>query len=329
MLTPSSDIVLLGINARYRHTSFGLRCLKANLGDLEARAVLVETTISQFPMEIVERVLQHKPRIVGLGVYVWNTTLCQQVAHLLKTIRPEIQLILGGPEISYETASQPISELADYIVCNEGEVVFEQLSRDLLDGRVPEQKVWMGTSPPMEQLASPYRLYTDEDIAKRVTYVEASRGCPYRCQFCLSSLDKAVRAVEPEAFFADMNDLIERGARDFKFIDRTFNLNIDFSLSILEFFLNHKTQGFALHFEMVPDRLPEELRALLAAFPPRTLQLEIGIQSWDPEVGRLIERRQDAFVAQLVDRGWSDRRARGALKATSWDVDAAIKKLVG
>jgi radical SAM superfamily enzyme YgiQ (UPF0313 family) len=299
MPTPTPDIVLLGINARYRHTSFGLRCLQANLGDLEPRSLLVETTISQFPMEIVERVLQYNPRVVGLGVYVWNTTLCQQVAHLLKTIRPEIQLVLGGPEISYETASQPIADLADYIVCNEGEVVFEQLCRDLLDGRVPDEKVLKGTSPPMDQLASPYRLYTDEDIAKRVTYVEASRGCPYRCQFCLSSLDKAVRAVEPEAFFADMNDLIERGARDFKFIDRTFNLNIDFSLSILEFFLNHKTQGFALHFEMVPDRLPEKLRIALQQFPPGVVQLEIGIQTFNPTVSKLIQRPQR--IEKIVD----------------------------
>lgn len=292
MSTSPHDIVLLGINARYRHTAFGLRCLQANLGELESRSVLVETTIAQFPMEIVERVLKLKPKVVGLGVYVWNTTLCQQVAHLLKTIRPEIQLVLGGPEISYETESQPLASLADYIVCGEGEAVFAELCGDLLDGHSPDQKVFQGTAPPMADLASPYRLYTDEDIAQRVTYVEASRGCPYRCQFCLSSLDKAVRAVEPDAFFADMDDLIQRGARDFKFIDRTFNLNISFSLSILEFFLNHQTQGFTLHFEMVPDRLPDKLRDALQRFPPGVVQLEIGIQTFNPEVSKRIERPQ-------------------------------------
>jgi radical SAM superfamily enzyme YgiQ (UPF0313 family) len=292
MTTSSSDIVLLGINARYRHTAFGLRCLQANLGELESRSVLVETTISQFPMEIVERVLKHNPRIVGLGVYVWNTTLCEQVSQLLKTIRPDIHLVLGGPEISYETESQLLFGVADTIVCGEGEAVFAGLCRDLLDGESPQQKVFQGTAPPMEELASPYRLYTDEDIAKRVTYVEASRGCPYRCQFCLSSLDKAVRAVDPEAFFADMNDLIERGARDFKFIDRTFNLNIQFSLSILEFFLNHERQDFSLHFEMVPDRLPEELRQALQRFPPGMVQLEIGIQTFNPDVSKRIQRPQ-------------------------------------
>lgn len=299
MTTLTHDIVLLGINARYRHTAFGLRYLQANLGELESRSVLVETTIAQLPMEIVERVLKLQPTIVGLGVYVWNTTLCLQVAQLLKAIRPEIQLVLGGPEISYETESQPLAHLADYIVCGEGEAVFAKLCSDLLDGRSPEQKVFQGAAPPMSALASPYRLYTDEDIAQRVTYVEASRGCPYRCQFCLSSLDKAVRAVEPEAFFQDMNDLIERGARDFKFIDRTFNLNISFSLSILEFFLNHRTQGFTLHFEMVPDRLPEKLRAALQRFPPGVVQLEIGIQTFNPEVSKRIERPQR--IERIID----------------------------
>ena len=292
MPSSQADIVLLGINARYRHTAFGLRYLKANLGDLESRSVLVETTISQFPIEIVERVLAHKPRIVGLGVYVWNTTLCEQVAKLLKAIQPEIHLVLGGPEISHETESQVLAQLADTVVCGEGEEVFARLCRDVLGGTPPKQRIVQGTMPPMSAIASPYRLYTDEDLAKRVTYVEASRGCPYRCQFCLSSIDKAVRAVEPESFFAEMDELIERGARDFKFIDRTFNLNIEFSLAIIEFFLGHKTQGFTLHFEMVPDRLPEQLRAALQRFPPGVVQLEIGIQTFNPDVSKRIQRPQ-------------------------------------
>ena len=288
----SHDIVLLGINARYRHTAFGLRYLQANLGALEARSVLVETTIVQTPMRIVELVLAHNPRIVGLGVYVWNTTLCLQVAQLLKTIRPDIHVVLGGPEISYETTTQPLFDVADFIVCGEGERAFADLCATVLDGKPVEHKVIRGIAPSMDELASPYRLYTDEDIANRVTYVEASRGCPYRCQFCLSSLDKSVRTVNPESFFAEMNELMERGARDFKFIDRTFNLNIRFSLAILEFFLNHERQDFTLHFEMVPDRLPEELRAALQRFPPGMVQLEIGIQTFNPEVSKRIQRPQ-------------------------------------
>ncbi len=292
MTASSSDILLLGINARYRHTAFGLRCLQANLGKLESRSTLVETTIAQLPHEIVDEVLVHNPRIVGLGVYVWNTTLCEQVARLLKTIRPEILLVLGGPEISHETSTQPLAALADYIVCGEGEEVFADLCQDLLAGRQQKKTVLQGTSPPMNGLASPYRLYTDEDLAQRVTYVEASRGCPYRCQFCLSSLDKVVRTVDPDAFFTDMNDLIERGARDFKFIDRTFNLNIDFSLAILRFFLDHECSDLSLHFEMVPDRLPDRLREALQQFPPGMVQLEIGIQTFNPAVAKHIERPQ-------------------------------------
>ncbi len=299
MTSASIDIVLLGINARYRHTAFGLRYLKANLGVLEDRSTLVETTISQLSMPIVEQVLQHNPRIVGLGVYVWNTTLCEQVARLLKAIRPDIRLVLGGPEISHETTEQALYEIADYVVCGEGEAAFAQLCTQLLNGQEPSQKLLQGTAPPMAELVRPYRLYTDEDIQKRVTYVEASRGCPYRCTFCLSSIDKAVRTVDADSFFADMNELIERGARDFKFIDRTFNLNIAFSLAILEFFLNHPVQGFSLHFEMVPDRLPDELRHALQRFPPGMVQLEIGIQTFNHSVSKAIKRPQR--LGRIID----------------------------
>jgi len=302
-------IVLGAINARYRHTAFGLRYLLANLGALAERAQIVETFVQQPASAIVDALLASEPRVVGLGVYVWNTTRALEVVTQLRARRPDLVIVLGGPEVSHEWQTQSIVELADYTVTGEGEEVFRRLCESLLDGERPEEAVLHGTSPPLEQLALPYHLYTDEDLAHRVVYVEASRGCPFRCQFCLSSLDAGVRMVPREGFFTEMERLLERGARDFKFIDRTFNLRIADSVAILRFFLDRLRPGLSLHFEMVPDRLPEPLRELLAAFPPRTVQLEIGIQSWSEEVGRLIERRQDAerteanlrFLAEETD----------------------------
>ena len=289
-----AEIVLGAINARYRHTSFGLRYLLANLGELAGRARIVETNLQQPAAQIADALLEPNPTVVGLGVYVWNATLALEVIKLLKTRRPELIIVLGGPEVSYEWDDQELVSVADYTVTGEGEEAFRDLCERLLNGTRPSRRIIPGSTPRFETLELPYHLYNDEDLAQRVIYVEASRGCPFRCQFCLSSLDRGVRMVPTERFFSEMETLLERGARDFKFIDRTFNLRIDIASAILRFFLERLRPGLSLHFEMVPDRLPEELRELLAAFPPRTLQLEIGIQSWDPEVGRLIERRQDA-----------------------------------
>ncbi|MGB0591163.1 MAG: DUF4080 domain-containing protein [Myxococcota bacterium] len=291
-ITPSA-IVLAAINARYRHTSFGLRYLLANLGELADQATLVETQIKESAEAIVDLILAPKPRIVGLGVYVWNAVRALEVVRLLRTKAPELVIVLGGPEVSHEWGDQEIVSLANYTVTGEGEHAFRSLCEGVLQGEAPEPQILHGGSPALETIALPYDLYSDDDLAHRVIYVEASRGCPFRCQFCLSSLDRGVRMVPREDFFKAMQTLLDRGARDFKFIDRTFNLRIDDSVAILRFFLERLRPGLSLHFEMIPDRLPDSLRGLLAAFPPQTVQLELGIQSWSPEVGKLIERRQD------------------------------------
>ena len=179
------------------------------------------------------------------------------------------------------------------MIAGEGEWSFRELCERLLSGKKPLNKLISGRSPDLESLVSPYSLYTDEDIRQRVVYVEASRGCPFRCEFCLSSLDKSVRNFPLDAFLEEMDSLYQRGLRHFKFVDRTFNLKIEFSRKILEFFLERYTPGLFLHFEMIPDRLPTELRELIARFPPGALQFEVGVQSLNDDVSARISRRQD------------------------------------
>jgi hypothetical protein len=142
-------------------------------------------------------------------------------------------------------------------------------------------------------LTLPYELYTDDDLKHRVVYVEASRGCPFKCEFCLSSLDVPLRAVPLDTFLAAMGKLLDRGLRQFKFVDRTFNLNVNTSRAILEFFLQRYTPGLFLHFEMIPDRLPEALREAIARFPRGALQFEVGVQTFNDDVAARISRRQD------------------------------------
>ena len=286
------DIVLTTLNAKFSHAAFGLRYLFANLGELQPRAVVAEFDINQRPLDIAEKILAQNPAIIGFGIYIWNVEETTEVISAIKRIRPEIKIILGGPEVSYETEGQGIVALADHVITGEADLKFAEVCRQLLNGETPPQII-LAELPEFSRLALPYDFYTAADLAHRIVYVEASRGCPFTCEFCLSSLDIPVRQVPLDKFLAAMQKLLERGLKQFKFVDRTFNLNILTSKAILEFFLARHQLGNFYHFEMIPDRLPAELREIISKFPPGSLQFEVGIQTFNPEVGQLISRRQN------------------------------------
>jgi radical SAM superfamily enzyme YgiQ (UPF0313 family) len=332
------DIVLTTLNAKFSHAAFGLRYLFANLGELQPRAVIAEFDINLRPLDIAEALLAREPRILGFGVYIWNVTETTEVISAIRRVRPEIKIILGGPEVSYETEGQRIVELSDHVITGEADLKFAEVCARLLaldvaagilpavepgfqpggkavddqervgeandfvisnanpGGKMPAAtlpKIIPAGLPEFSRIALPYDYYTEADIAHRIVYVEASRGCPFTCEFCLSSLDIPVRQVPLDKFLAAMQRLMDRGLKQFKFVDRTFNLNIAVSKALLEFFLARYQPGMFFHFEMIPDRLPAELRAVIAKFPPGALQFEVGIQTFNPEVGSLISRRQN------------------------------------
>ena len=302
MSIPTCSIVIATLNAKYIHASLGLRYLLANMDvhggeGLKAQTQLREFVIAQPPLLIAEQLLALNPKVIGLGVYIWNVVETTQVVQLLKALRPDIKIVLGGPEVSFETDSQEICRLADHVITGWGDVSFPKLCRSLLDGPKPLMKIIAGVQPQLDTIALPYNEYTSEDLAKRLLYVEASRGCPFKCEFCLSSLDKTAWAFDLDAFMAEMDTLYQRGARNFKFVDRTFNLKVDFSVRILQFFLDRLSVQSApdlfIHFEVVPDSLHDRLKQLIAQFPAGSLQFEVGIQSFNPEVQQRISRRQD------------------------------------
>ncbi|MGN6641685.1 MAG: DUF4080 domain-containing protein [Verrucomicrobiota bacterium] len=287
------DIVLTTLNAKYIHASFGLRYLMANLGSLRGDACIAEFDINQRPVDIAEVLLARNPKIIGFGVYIWNVTQTEIVVAAIKRVRPDIVIILGGPEVSHEVEAQPIVQLADYVITGEADLKFAEVCQQLLSGNRPASKIMAALLPEFSQLTLPYDLYTDDDVAHRIVYIEASRGCPFTCEFCLSSLEVPVRQVPLPVLLGQMQQLIRRGVKQFKFVDRTFNLNVNTSKAILEFFLERHEPGHFYHFEMVPDRLPEPLREVIAKFPRGSLQFEVGIQTFNPEVGGLIKRRQN------------------------------------
>lgn len=286
-------IVLSTLNARYHHAAMGLRYLYANLKEYQAITQIVEFTINQRPLDLAEQILALKPRIVGLSVYIWNVTETTELVAILKALEPNLTIVLGGPEVSYETDQQTITQWADYVITGAGEISFYQLCSQLLQHQRPIAKVIAGMQAPLAQLALPYDYYTDEDIQQRFVYVEASRGCPFKCEFCLSALDKTAYPFELERFLQAMDKLWQRGLRHFKFVDRTFNLKIPTTLAILDFFLKRIDDKTFLHFELIPDHLPEALKDKIQQFPSGSLQFEIGIQTFNPEVQNLISRKQD------------------------------------
>ncbi|WLI88776.1 DUF4080 domain-containing protein [Massilia sp. R2A-15] len=290
-------IILSTLNARYAHASLGLRYLLANMGALQAQTSIQEFVIGAKTTEIVERLLARQPKVIGFGIYIWNVEETTRVVAMLKRVAPQVVIVLGGPEVSHESGEQEIVKLADYLVTGWGDVTFPRLCGEILGGPKPLMKIHAGVQPPMAEIKMPYSLYTDHDIAHRTLYVEASRGCPFKCEFCLSALDKTAWPFALDTFLGELEALHARGARLFKFVDRTFNLNIKTSLKIMQFFLDKLAakpdDPVYAHFELVPDHLPDALKDTIAKFPPGALQFEIGIQSFNPEVQALVSRKQD------------------------------------
>jgi len=293
LINQQTNIVLTTLNSRYIHSAFGLRYLYANLGQLQKQTQIKEFTIHERPTDIVEKLLLLKPKIIGFSVYIWNVTEITQIVSLLKQVKPEIIIVLGGPEVSHLPDKPEVVDFADYTIQGAGEVSFYELAIQILNKKKPLNKAIKGIVAPLESLMLPYSCYTDEDIRNRIIYVEASRGCPFKCEFCLSSLDKTSKPFSLETFLNEMDILIKRGARNFKFIDRTFNLNVKTSVSIMEFFLERMRDDLYLHFEVIPDNLPDKLKDTLVRFPDNSLQFEIGVQTFDPNIQALISRKQD------------------------------------
>jgi hypothetical protein len=282
------NIILTTLNSRYSHSSLGLRYLLANLKELKKEAEILEFVINSSVQTIAEQILEKKPKIIGIAVYIWNAFDIGELVRIIKKVSPDTIVVLGGPEVSY-TPLRVNFDMADYIICGEGEVSFYNLCRELLNGNCTQARTIHSPKVDFESIALPYDDYTDFDIKNRHIYVENARGCPFECEFCLSSIETKMRYLDINIFLDEIEKLWQRGARSFKFIDRTFNIKISYAKAILNYFLA-KQEDYFLHFEVIPDNFPEELRDLIKQFKAGCLQLEVGIQTLNLDVAKEIRR---------------------------------------
>jgi radical SAM superfamily enzyme YgiQ (UPF0313 family) len=291
-------IVLATQNARFHHASLGLRSLRANMGELAARTAIVEFAPEDRPEDAAEAVLALDPKVIGLGVHVWNADFCERLAGVLAAVAPGGPLVLGGPELCDPDDLPPFSGLATAVISGEAEIALPAICRELLAGRpVPKRVVCQ--PPELTGLALPFHLYDERDLACRTLYVETSRGCPRGCAFCLSSRDPRVRRFAPAAVAAGLRALWDRGARRFKLVDRSVSFAAgDDPWPLFGFFRERAADGLFLHLELNPDRADDRLIEALAEFPDGAVQIEAGIQSFDRDVCARIGRRQDPDAAE-------------------------------
>ncbi len=177
-----NDIVLCTFNARYTHTSIGLRYLFANLKELQEKAKIIEFVINSSVEDAVEQVLVENPKIMGIGAYIWNAIEVGEFIKILKKVAPQIILITGGPEASYFPHRVDFSG-SDYFVLGEGDIAFYKLCKMIFEGNPPQNKIIKAPMVDLSKIELPYKYFSDEDIAHRYIYIEASRGCPYFCEF--------------------------------------------------------------------------------------------------------------------------------------------------
>lgn len=302
-------VLVSTLNAKFIHTSLALRYLKA-FCEKDFDVEITEYTIKDPVMNIVSDIYQKAPDVLGFSCYIWNIEETITIIKMIKKIRPDLLIMLGGPEVSYDTEywMNRIPEV-DFIVMGEGEETFHQLLTEIsttrkyhfvygLAYRKGEEIVLMPGRPKLklDDIPSPHRFAEDvPSLANRVVYFETSRGCPFSCQFCLSSIEVGVRYFDMERTKSDLLYLIDSGAKLIKFVDRTFNIKRDYAMEIFEFLIaNHR--GTVFQFEITADIMrPEVLDYLAENAPPGTFRFEIGVQSTNDTTNDLVQRRQNFF----------------------------------
>ncbi|WP_243291734.1 B12-binding domain-containing radical SAM protein [Bacillus sp. FJAT-47783] len=302
------NIIVSSLNAKYIHTNLAIRCLKA-YAEPDFHITMAEYTIKDPAMNIVTDLFRKKPDVIGFSCYIWNIEETIKVVKMLKKINPNLTIILGGPEVTYDTKEwmEKIPEV-DFIVIGEGEETFKQLLNQLhgdcnfaeVSGLSYRKNGTIMINPQrnkidLRQMPSPFRFKEDiPHLSKRVTYIETSRGCPFSCQFCLSSIEVGVRYFDREKVKEDIRYLMKHGAKTIKFVDRTFNISRSYAMEMFQFLIDEHLPGTVFQFEITADIMrPEVIEFLNENAPEGLFRFEIGVQSTNDVTNELVKRKQN------------------------------------
>ncbi|MED4532960.1 B12-binding domain-containing radical SAM protein [Metabacillus fastidiosus] len=302
------NIILSTLNAKYIHTSLSIRYLKA-YAQPEYNVQLAEYTINDPAMNIVTDLFQKNPDVIGFSCYIWNIEETIKVIKMLKKINPSLIILLGGPEVTYDTREwmEKIPEV-DFIFIGEGEQSFKQFLDEIhgkqqfenVSGVAYRKDGKIAFNPQsgkldLKSIPSPFRFEEDLPyLSKRITYIETSRGCPFSCQFCLSSIEVGVRYFDREKTKDDIRFLMKNGAKTIKFVDRTFNISRSYAMEMFQFLIDEHVPGTVFQFEITGDIMrPEVIEFLNNNAPKGLFRFEIGVQSTNDATNELVMRRQN------------------------------------
>ncbi|WP_078547945.1 B12-binding domain-containing radical SAM protein [Litchfieldia alkalitelluris] len=301
-------VIASTLNAKYIHTSLSIRFLKAYAAP-EFDIELAEYTIKDPAMNIVTDLYSKRPDVIGFSCYIWNIEETIKIVKMLKKIDSNITIVLGGPEVSYDVREwlERLPEV-DFIVIGEGEETFKQLLTELSGEHEYKKVSGIGyhadnsvTINPqrnkldLKELPSPFRFEEDKkQLSKRVTYIETSRGCPFSCQFCLSSIEVGVRYFDRDRVKEDIRYLMQNGAKTIKFVDRTFNISRSYAMEMFQFLIDEHQPGTVFQFEITADIMrPEVIQFLNEQAPQGLFRFEIGVQSTNDATNELVMRKQN------------------------------------
>ncbi|MDF2903986.1 MAG: cobalamin B12-binding protein [Bacillus sp. (in: firmicutes)] len=301
-------IICTTLNAKYIHTNLAIRYLKAYC-EPDFNVELTEYTIKDPTLSIVTDLIQKNPDIIGFSCYIWNIEETIKVIQMIKKIKPSLRIIVGGPEVSYDVEDwvNRVPEF-DFIVMGEGEATFKQLLLHINNSigfeTVPSLAYREGNivkinkqvnKIDLNEIPSPFRFEEDiPHLSKRVAYIETSRGCPFSCQFCLSSIEVGVRYFNREKIKEDLRYLMKHGAKTIKFLDRTFNISRSYAMDIFQFLIDEHLPGTVFQFEITADIMrPEVIQFLNESAPPGLFRFEIGVQSTNDLTNELVNRKQN------------------------------------
>ena len=295
-------VLLTTLNAKYIHTNLAIRLL-FELNEQHKGLNWKEFTIKEDKNEIAEYCSAYE--VVAFSCYIWNITQTLEVCKKIKTLNPSIKIMLGGPEVSYEYEELINRSDVDYIVVGEGETPFAEFlagypNIELVPGLVwkNEHGVHVNATPPLFDLkkfehSMPYRFDKPEDLKNKVLYIETSRGCPYKCEFCLASLDNKVRYLPDSTIKATLLHMMQNG-KTIKFLDRTFNIKRDFTIDIFKFILANRRPDNIFQFEITADILhPDIIKFIHEEVPHNLFRFEIGIQTVNQKANLEVSRKQN------------------------------------